>query len=153
VSDDGSPVVRVSLPRTVDGFRFARISDGTGPDGGPLVSAARGHVDDPAERGAVLAYLRAGAVVLAVGGLGLDVFEPARGEVVPLGSRTDGEWIWSDGVAHYLEHHGVAPEPELYQRIRDRGYRCPQVAPVRAGRAGAAVRERYRLARDARRRP
>jgi hypothetical protein len=152
VSDDDL-VVPVSLPRTVDGFRFARISDGTGPDGRPLVSAERGRVDDPAERRAVLGYLRAGAVVLAVGGLGLDVFEPDRGEVVPLGSRTDGEWIWSDGVAHYLEHHGVAPDPDLYRRIRDRGHRCPEVTPVRLGRATAALRERYRLARDSRRRP
>jgi hypothetical protein len=145
-------MVPITLPRVIAGFRFARVADGADADNRPVVSAERGWIEDPDERRPILDYLRAGAVVMMVGGLGLDVFEPGRGRVVPMGTRTDGEWVWSDAVPYYLEQHGVAPEPELYRRILDHLYRCPDVRPDQVHAATAALRERYRLAGELRRR-
>ncbi len=142
----------IKLPHVVNGFRFARIADGADEHNRPVVSPERGWIHDMAERRFAAEYLRGGAVVMMVGGLGLDVFEPERGEVAPLGSRTDGEWIWSDSVPFYLVEHGVAPEPELYRRVLENAYRCPPVPPERLVEATAALQERYRLARELRRR-
>jgi hypothetical protein len=47
-----------------------------------------------------------------------DVLDPRRGEIVPVGLRGDGRWIWSEAAGYYLVEHGIAPEPELLAAIR-----------------------------------
>jgi hypothetical protein len=39
---------------------------------------------------------------------------------VPTSFRTDGEWIWTDTVAYYLQQHGMAPDEELVAHIEAR---------------------------------
>ena len=43
--------------------------------------------------------------------------EVGAGQVVPASFRTDGEWIWTDTVAYYLDQHGLAPDEELARHI------------------------------------
>ncbi|WP_157419718.1 hypothetical protein [Actinomadura kijaniata] len=81
----------------------------------------------PEERDAVLRYLR-GAPVVFDGGFAPDAFAPDRPERVPDVHRTDGVWIWSEAVAHHLQHHGITPEPGLLEHIRANGHRVPPTA-------------------------
>jgi hypothetical protein len=103
--DDGPP------------FRIARVFDFAKPDTGPGFHPGHRVVTDSAERDRMLQYLTSGALVLHTTARTRDVLSPAVGQVVPTSFRTDGEWIWTDTVAYYLEEHGMAPDEELAAHI------------------------------------
>lgn len=107
-------------------MRLARIFDTVDAQGYPVLDPTRDPLD-AAERRRVCDYLDNGGVVLRVGMLTGDRIDPARGDVVPVNVRTDGEWLWSDQLGYYVEHHGIAPEADLYDRIRGHAYQCPAV--------------------------
>ncbi|OLB75109.1 MAG: hypothetical protein AUI14_21660 [Actinobacteria bacterium 13_2_20CM_2_71_6] len=112
--------------------RIGGVFDGVDPASGRPVVAPDHPRLDPAERDRVVAYLRAGTDVMTTTALDVDQLDPARGQVVPVSFRTDGEWVWSDEVAYYVETYGLAPEPDLYRHIVARGYRSavPDAAAV-----------------------
>lgn len=79
---------------------------------------------DDAERERVAAFLAAGAPILMTTALGSDKLDPARGKVVGASFRTDGTWVWSDGLTYYVRVHGLAPEDDFLTWIRGLNYRC-----------------------------
>jgi hypothetical protein len=38
--------------------------------------------------------------------------------------RSDGVWLWPEGLAHYVQHHDVRLPEEFLSHVRNRGY-CP----------------------------
>jgi tetratricopeptide (TPR) repeat protein len=140
------PVLPVGPPPDwVDGFRFARTSDGQNDDGSLRISPERGHVTGEAERDRLLAYLTGGAMVVDSLVRGPDLIDPTRQLAVPARFRTDGAWVWPGSVEYYLRWHNVAPEPELRARIEQSKYRCPPVETAVVTRARAAVNHRADL--------
>lgn len=105
VGEDGPP------------FKIARVFDFAKPDTGPGFDPAHRVVTDPGERDRLLAYLTSGTTVLHTTARTQDVLKPDAGQVVPTSFRTDGEWIWTDTVAYYLEQHSMAPDEELAAHI------------------------------------
>ncbi|PFG98334.1 hypothetical protein A8924_5843 [Saccharopolyspora erythraea NRRL 2338] len=120
--------------------KVARVFDVVHPTSGPGFLPDHPLMDDEAERGQVLDYLRSGtALMITTATLG-DVVEPDRGSVVPMSFRTDGSWIWPDTVTYYLEHHRLAPDPELLAHIRESGLLPPELDAVALHRAMEALR-------------
>lgn len=113
-----TPVHQHHFPAMRPALRLARVHEGLGEDGRPVITRAR---LDPNLSTAVLAFLESAPLVLAARSLGTDEFEPADKDV-PLSYRTDGVWVWPGAVSHYLHKHGVAPEPDLVRHIIDRGF-------------------------------
>ncbi|SDY79528.1 hypothetical protein SAMN05216215_103538 [Saccharopolyspora shandongensis] len=99
---------------------LARVFDGTDTAGTPFFRPDH-HRLDQAERDRLLAYLRAGPVVLATDGRMDDVLDPDQGAVVALNFRSDGTWIWNDAVCHYLERHWLEPDPDLVAHVAAAG--------------------------------
>jgi hypothetical protein len=97
--------------------RIARVFDTTVDSSLPF-DPRRPQVTDPAEHTRLLAFLGAGALILSTVEREADRLDPGRGYVVPIGFRTDGEWVWSQAIAYYLDAHGVAPEKSFYHHIR-----------------------------------
>jgi len=95
--------------------RLARVFDGADRRG-PWFAAEHPHLAG-ADRGRVLAYLRAGRPVLDSLGVMDDVVRPDRGAVVPAGFRSDGVWAWNEAVGYYAEEYDLAPEPELLAHV------------------------------------
>ncbi|GAA4234961.1 hypothetical protein GCM10022254_41100 [Actinomadura meridiana] len=81
----------------------------------------------PQERDAALRYLHEGTVVYDSRRQYVDGFSPDKPQNVPDTYQTDGTWIWLGGVAHHLEHHNIAPEPDLLQHIRNNNFQAPPV--------------------------
>jgi len=106
-----------SEPNDGPPFKLARVFDSAHADTGPGFHPLHRTVADPAERDRLLAYLTSGTPVLITTARAADVLRPASGPVVPTGFRTDGEWIWTDSVAWYLEQHGLAPDEDLVAHI------------------------------------
>ncbi|HEX6357639.1 TNT domain-containing protein [Actinophytocola sp.] len=104
-------------------FRRARIFDHRGPDGRPVVD--RPPVPE-AELQQVVKYLTTAHVVMGGRGYDPDVFDPEGTPDVPAAYLTDGTWIWTASVPHYLTKHGVPPEPDLVAHIRANGFTPPQ---------------------------
>ncbi len=126
---------------TTEEFTLARVFDLVDPETGPAFAPGHPRVDDEDERRALVEYLTAGTPVLATPMVMDDVVDPARTAVVPANFLTDGEWIWTDTVTYYLEHHGLAPDPGLLSRIRARGRVADRVPPEVVQRAAGFVLE------------
>jgi hypothetical protein len=106
------------------GIRQPRVYDGLDPDGKPVVNRPP---LPPSERDRVLDYLTNAPVVLAARSYDVDAFFPDRAPAVPLNFRTDGNWVWPGSVVYYLREHSIAPDPDLVNHIRSRGFVVPEV--------------------------
>ncbi|MFD5462939.1 hypothetical protein ACFWIQ_08925 [Kitasatospora sp. NPDC127059] len=116
-------------------FRLAAVFDLVDPVTGPGFSPDHALVRDAAQRAALVGYLRSGAEVLVTPMLMDDIFDTSRRGAVPMNYRTDGEWIWTDTVAYYLEEYDLAPEPGLLAHLSERTGPCPQPSPQTLQRA------------------
>jgi ankyrin repeat protein len=125
---------------------------GPEPDGSGLPHP-REAIDEewpPAERARVVRYLRRGRPIAAYLG-----YSHCRLECgIPwhfMGSRdlSDGVWVWPEGYAHYVEHHGVRPPPELLAEIADRLPWLPPWWRLRAAWGRLVQRRRLAAARRA----
>ncbi|MRH88615.1 hypothetical protein GFY24_14380 [Nocardia sp. SYP-A9097] len=111
------------IERSPHPLRMARVYDGRDENGRPLANRSPvipWFADD------VLAYLESAPVVLAARSFDTDEFAPEQRDV-PLNFRTDGVWVWSGSVPHYLRKHGFPPETELVEHILARGCRVGEV--------------------------
>ncbi|HEY0697171.1 MAG TPA: hypothetical protein VGD43_05105, partial [Micromonospora sp.] len=95
----------------------ARLFDGVDPVRGPWFASNRPVVSDPTERDDLLAALSGGMVIAWSSAAMPDILAPDRGDVVPMHLRTDGTWLWSEAVGYYLEHYGLAPDPQLVTHL------------------------------------
>jgi hypothetical protein len=123
----------------VAGLRVARLFDGESPDGRPWFSPGRLRIPEPQRRERLGAYLAAGTAVLRSTGRLVDPLGSGD-PLVPLGFRTDGQWVWPEAAAYYVRTRGLAPELDLLRHIEERGYRLPAPVPADlAVRAAAAA--------------
>jgi hypothetical protein len=114
-------------------FRVARVFDGQGVSGRPMVNRPPVSERDRAD---LLAYLNAAPVVSQTRALEIDHLDPDGRVLVPVAFHTDGAWIWPAAVNYYLHTYGVSPEPDLVDHIRRAGFQVPMVDdPTRAGAA------------------
>jgi len=74
------------------------------------------------DRGRIVAYLRAGAVLQEYCG-----FSCCRFCEMTNGSRelTDGEWVWPEGLPHYVEAHQVCLPDEVVVAMEARSWQVP----------------------------
>lgn len=106
--------------------RRAKVFDGTNPDTGfPIIDRPQLR-DDEAPR--LLAYLKAGSLVLFAHSYAEDAYYPEKPPAVPLTFATDGTWVWPGAVAYYLEQYEMPPEDEFLNHIRSRNYEPPEVS-------------------------
>jgi hypothetical protein len=98
--------------------RVAPVYDGVDKAGRPRFDAARPRLPDSADRERLLALLRSGVPVEVTYVRAVDVVDPARGQVVPMTYRTDGEWVWSEATPYYLAEHGLVPHTDLIEYLR-----------------------------------
>ncbi|MFI6870181.1 hypothetical protein [Nocardia sp. NPDC050406] len=110
-------------PSPTAGLRMARVYDSRNDAGQPVVERPP---LDPKLRDALLAYLESAPLVLAARSMDQDEFAPGERDV-PLSYFTDGVWIWSGAVPHYLIKHGVPPEPELVRHVVARNFRLEMI--------------------------
>jgi hypothetical protein len=114
------------------------VFDGADPETGPRFDT--GHVRLAADERAVVAgYLYGAEAVMYTTATMVDVMEPERGEVVPLSFRTDGEYVWPEAVAYYVDQHGLAPCSRLLDAIRSAGYQPRRPGSVALFRAEQAL--------------
>jgi hypothetical protein len=73
----------------------------------------------PAEQRAPLArYLRSGEAVAVTGSRAADVFKPELGEILAINVLTDGEYVWSEDLAYYVETYGARPPQEFIDHVK-----------------------------------
>lgn len=133
-----------------DGVRLARMFDGAAPSGLPWFSPSRLRLIDPVRRERVAGYLSAGRLVVrSVSGMA-DPLSAAGGAMVPLGFRTDGAWVWQEGLAHYVRSRGAAPELALLTHIEERAYQVVEDVTDEAARMAVDAVRRGPLPRPER---
>jgi hypothetical protein len=106
-------------------LRHAREITGKRDAAGNLV-APPDRLDEP-ERGQVVRYLLEAPVLATAFGFDPDPYQPGQPEVIPLHIHTDGEWVWPESLAYFADRYGFAPDPELLEHSRRRGYRWPDL--------------------------
>lgn len=126
---------------TDDGLRLARMYDATTPTGLPWFSPSRLRIVEDVRRKDIARYLRGGRLAVRATSALADPLSASDEPVVPLGYRTDGTWVWPEGLAYYMDKRGVAPELSLLTHIESRAYRLPtDLAAERIRAAAATVR-------------
>lgn len=78
----------------------------------------------------VLAYLKAGHGLIAMMDLQDDVIDGSRQVMNGSSIRTDGDWLWREDLAYYVERHNVAVPAEFLELIRRRDYLVPELDEV-----------------------
>lgn len=96
---------------------FFRELDHGLPDG-PRIAEALADPLEEAERPVIAQYLRECKVVAATSEQADDVVDESRTSVSPINIRTDGETVWPEDLAYYVEQYGVRPPPPLLERAR-----------------------------------
>jgi hypothetical protein len=79
-------------------------------DGQPYISVNRRRIFTPDTRSRMYGYL-------------------ATAPVAAPGFRTDGVWVWPERLAEHARTHGVAPQEQLYQHMRERYFLLPDDVP------------------------
>jgi hypothetical protein len=87
----------------------------------------------------IIDFLEKGTLVLRSAGCSEDWLDAERKEVVPIGFRTDGEWIWADELAYYIKAYGVMPPNEFVAYIRAQGYVPKEASPDKVQEASALL--------------
>jgi len=79
------------------------------------------------ERSKVLAYLRAGRIYAVYAGYSYCRFWLCWTRPPQMGScdLTDGEWVWPQGLAHYVERHWVCLPDEFIEAMQSNDWRPP----------------------------
>jgi hypothetical protein len=97
-----------------------------------LRSAAAAH-PRPYEADAVR-YLNGGTLLVAAPAVAYDVLEEERILLGSTGLLTDGEWLWSTHLAHYLSRYHVELDPDFLVHARARAWRPGQPTEVQLDR-------------------
>lgn len=116
-------------------FRMARIFDGMGSAGRPVVN--RPQLEDLHD--AVLDYLDDAPVVMPGRGYDVDRLDPEGRSAVPIAFHSDGTWVWPAAVNYYLRTYGVSPELDLVEHIRRNEFTVPEVDEATLAAAGASL--------------
>jgi hypothetical protein len=90
----------------------------------------------------VVGYLRGGRCLFSMMDIVRDPFDPAEKIVSGSSVYTDGEWLWREDFAYYVERHQVAVPEGFLTLIRERNYTVPIIDDARRA---ACVREARRL--------
>lgn len=94
-----------------------------GDDDAPSLADARGK-RPPANQAQVVAYLKAGKVLVMSPGLVKDAFD--RGTLAGTRSmRTDGVYAWPDSLAFYVERYQVELPAEFEEHMAKREWKMP----------------------------
>jgi hypothetical protein len=124
----------VSRLESAEGFRFAVVGAGA-TDLAPTIAT------DDRRRSRMVRYLNDGTILVRDPTTsGTDPLDPAGR--VPRGYRTDGEWIWPEALAYFLDRHNVAPEPEFAELMVERGFWSTRASAGRVGQARLALAAR-----------
>ena len=76
----------------------------------------------------VVAYLSGGHYLIEMMDIQNDVLDATREQIINGSSiLTDGEWLWREDYAYYVEHHNVRVPDDLLTTIRHRNYIVPPV--------------------------
>jgi hypothetical protein len=100
------------------------------------------------ERRKILAYLGSGHRHAAYKGYSYCRFwlcwagRPAMGD----SDLTDGEWVWPEGLAHYVRWHWVRLPDEFVATMRANGWRVPGGTKPRPRGGGASYDESFWVA-------
>ena len=82
----------------------------------PRINPALGTLEqDLAER--LAAYLKSGIPLISTTMRAPDLLTDEQEPVVPVSTVTDGEYVWSLAVAHYVEKHHLSPGDEIHHAL------------------------------------
>jgi hypothetical protein len=97
------------------------------------------------ERPSIDRYLRSGWIYAAWRGLSHCRFK-CRERYTGSRCLTDGEWVWPEGLVHYLEAHQVRLPDEFIESMRRRDWQLPEADPRATYDGGAVVDHSFWIA-------
>ncbi|MGZ4654788.1 hypothetical protein [Oryzihumus sp.] len=98
---------------------FAQRNGGVRP--GPDLRAALADPLPESDRADLVRYLLTAHVLAATSSRVIDVLNPELGEVSGENIRTDGEYLWPEDLAYYVQTYGARPPQAFLEHIRREG--------------------------------
>ena len=81
--------------------------------------------EDMPDLAQVVAYLNSGHVLIDMMDIANDPFDPTRQILSGSTVLTDGDWLWREDFAYFVQRHRVAVPKDLLALIRQRDYVVP----------------------------
>ncbi len=132
----------LTVTQQEDRPRIAKLFDAI--DGERVDFSQRDLLADGNEKTAILEYLDKAEMLLRTTARASDHLDPTKGKAVPMSFRSDGQWVWSEGVGYYLKNHGVAPEKAFLDYLRGRDYSYTSPNKEQLDNALTALQEKRR---------
>jgi hypothetical protein len=82
----------------------------------------------PADRATIVRYLQSGQGCIWYLGYSWCRFGCDNDTNMGTSCLTDGNWIWPEGLAHYVEQHGLRLPDEFIDTMRQNGWKVPEAA-------------------------
>ncbi|MFF1698244.1 hypothetical protein ACFVXC_32260 [Streptomyces sp. NPDC058257] len=80
----------------------------------------------------IISYLRSGTGIWSEMSAGPDVLDPHAPMLSGIGSLyTDGEWLWREDLAYYVETYHITLPADFVSRIRHFTYSAPEIEKSR----------------------
>ncbi len=79
----------------------------------------------------IVGYLESGTEMVSVGAVMHDLLDAGRGEIGPCVVYTDGVWLWTSDVIHYVSSYRLRVPDSFAAHMECNGWRCPKVRCVR----------------------
>jgi len=89
-------------------------------------------LESESDRARIVAYLRGGSTIEVWRGWSHCRFDcGTRDEDMGHADLSDGRWVWPEGLAHYVERHGVVLPSAFVEHARSHGFVCPPTSRAR----------------------
>lgn len=98
----------------------------------------RGGTPDPA----LVDYLSQGAVVFAARTRRPDPYDPSAGNVVGIGMKTDGQWLWTFADAYFVQTYNFEVPAAFLEHVAAQRGKVPGISQEVLEAAMASVQSR-----------
>ena len=98
---------------------------------------------DPALADRVTSYLEAGSIILRTTQLVPDAARPEdHTPVVPISTRSDGTYVWSEAVPYYVRTYHVSPGHDFLAHLESQGWEAAALSADEVASVSEALRRR-----------
>lgn len=117
---------------------FDRLTTGDEDRTSPRIAPDRERLDE-ATAARVADYMDGCRHLLRTGARSPDLLDPdSDADVVPMSTRSDGVFVWSDASTFYVRHYRVSPGQEFVDHCAAADHRPPVIGDARAAELVAA---------------
>jgi len=78
----------------------------------------------------IFQYLNEGKVLVACGGIAIDIINPSNGFAGCPELKTDGIWVWPGDLAYYVKQYHLALDKEFIETMKNSNWHINDISNI-----------------------